>query len=217
MKTILVIGLGRFGTHLIRKFDELDDEVMAVDSSEEKINSIMPYVTSARIGDCTNEDTLKSLGIRNFDICFVCIGDNFQNSLEITSMLKEMGAKKVISKASTNIHAKFLLRNGADEVVYPERDSAYKLAKRCSVSNLFDYIELTDKISIYEIPIIDSWIGKSIVQVDVRKKYNVNILAVKRDDEIQSLPTADYIFRDNDHFIIIGAEHDVEKLLKQIR
>ena len=128
MKTILVIGLGRFGTHLIRKFDELDDEVMAVDSSEEKINSIMPYVTSARIGDCTNEDTLKSLGIRNFDICFVCIGDNFQNSLEITSMLKEMGAKKVISKASTNIHAKFLLRNGADEVVYPERDSAYKLA-----------------------------------------------------------------------------------------
>ncbi len=196
MKSILVIGLGRFGNHLLHKFYDLGDEVMAVDVNEEKVQAAMPYATSAKIGDCTKMDTLRSLGVKNFDICFVCIGEGFQNSLEITSLLHEMGAKRVISKANTEIHAKFLLRNGADEVTYPERDSAQKLATRCSVDNIFDFIELTKDTAIYEIPILESW--------------------VKNGTSIQALPGAEYVFNPDDHIIILGQNADVEKLLKKM-
>lgn len=216
MKSILIIGLGRFGTHLINKFHDLGDEVMAVDINEQKVQEAMPFVTSAKIGDCTKLETLKTLGIKNFDLCFVCIGENFQSSLEITSLLHEMGAAKVISKANTEIHAKFLLRNGADEVTYPERDSAFKLATRYSVDNIFDFIEISKNTAIYEIPISENWIGKSILKIDVRKKYHINILAIKNDNNIQALPGAEYIFRTNDHVIIIGHNADVEKLLKKM-
>lgn len=161
-------------------------------------------------------DTLRSLGVKNFDICFVCIGEGFQNSLEITSLLHEMGAKRVISKANTEIHAKFLLRNGADEVTYPERDSAQKLATRCSVDNIFDFIELTKDTAIYEIPILESWEGKSIVKIDARRKYRINILAVKNGTSIQALPGAEYVFNPDDHIIILGQNADVEKLLKKM-
>ncbi len=216
MKSILIIGLGRFGLHLVKKFYELGDEVMAVDLSEDRIQEAMPFVTSAKIGDCTKLDTLKALGIKNFDICFVCIGENFQSSLEITSLLHDMGAEKVISKANTNIHAKFLLRNGADEVTYPERDSAVKLATRCSVNNIFDYIELTKETGIYETPIPENWVGKSILKIDARKKYRINILAIKQGNSIQALPTAEYVFTGNDHIVILGHNEDVEKLLKKM-
>lgn len=216
MKSILVIGLGRFGKHLIRKFHELGDEVLAIDINEDEVNSVTPYVTRAFIGDCTKEETLNSLGVRNFDVCFVCIGGSFQNSLEITSLLKELGAKKVVSKAGTNIHAKFLIKNGADEVTYPERDSAFKLAARYSVDNVFDFIELTKDSSIYEIPVPHAWEGKSIMRLDIRRKYNINILAIKENDVIQALPSADYIFIGSEHIIILGHNNDVEKLLKKI-
>lgn len=216
MKSVLIIGLGRFGTHLLRKFYELGDEVMAVDINEGKVQEAMPFATSAKIGDCTKMDTLKTLGVKNFDICFVCIGENFQSSLEITSLLHDMDANKVVSKANTEIHAKFLLKNGADEVTYPERDSAVKLATRYSVDNIFDYIELTKDTAIYEIPILESWVGKSILKIDVRKKYRINILAVKNSSSIQALPSAEYIFRTNDHVIVMGTNTDVEKLLKKM-
>ena len=216
MNSILIIGLGRFGTHLIHRFYDLGDEVMAVDISEEKVQEAMPFVTSAKIGDCTKLDTLRTLGIKNFDLCFVCIGENFQSSLEITSLLHDMGAAKVISKANTEIHAKFLLRNGADEVTYPERDSAQKLATRYSVDNIFDFIELTKDTAIYEIPILESWIGKSIVKLDARKKYHINILAIKNNNSIQALPGAEYIFRTDDHVIVLGHNADVERLLKKM-
>lgn len=121
MKSILIIGMGKFGHHLCTNLAKLDNEIMVVDEKEEMLEDLLPIVTSAKIGDCTNEEVLRSLGIGNFDICFVCIGTNFQSSLEITSLIKEMGAKYVISKASGDIHAKFLLRNGADEVIYPDR------------------------------------------------------------------------------------------------
>lgn len=216
MKSVLIIGLGRFGTHLLHKFYELGDEVMAVDVDETKVQEAMPFATSAKIGDCTKLDTLKTLGIRNFDICFVCIGENFQSSLEITSLLHDNGAVKVVSKANTEIHAKFLLRNGADEVTYPERDSAVKLATRYSVDNIFDYIELTKDTAIYEIPILESWIGKSILKIDARKKYHINILAIKNSSDVKALPTAEYIFCTNDHIIVLGHNDDVEKLLKKM-
>ena len=172
MKSILIIGMGRFGHHLCRNLAELGNQIMIVDEVEERLEPMLPYVVSAKIGDCTNEAVLESLGISNFDICFVCIGTNFQSSLEITSMVKEMGAKWVVSKASRDIHAKFLLRNGADEVIYPDRDLAEKMAVRYSANHVFDYIELTDEFSIYEIPPMSQWVGKSIKELSIRNRYN---------------------------------------------
>ena len=130
MKSFLIIGMGRFGHYLCKELANLGNEIMAVDEEEECLTHCLPLVTSAKIGDCTQPEVLEELGINNFDICFVCIGTNFQSSLEITSLLKEMGASYVISRASTDVQAKFLLRNGADEVVYPERDIAEKAAKK---------------------------------------------------------------------------------------
>ena len=162
MKSVLIIGMGRFGHHLCMNMLNLKNEVMIVDIDEKKMEDLVPDVTSAKIGDCTNEEVLKSFGVGNFDLCFVCIGTNFQSSLEITSLLKELGAKHVISKANRDVHAKFLLRNGADEVIYPDRDIAERMAVRYSANHVFDYIELTDEYSIYEIPPVERWIGKSI-------------------------------------------------------
>jgi len=212
----LVIGIGRFGKHLSRKLIKIGNEVMVVDKDEEKLSELLPLAASAQIGDCTKEEVLRSLGISNFDLCFVCVGSSFQNSLEITSLLKDLGAKYVISKASRDIHIKFLLRNGADEVIDPEKDIAEKLAVRCSANNIFDYIELTKDISIYEIPPAESWIGKSIKEVNFRAKYHVSILATKVDDKISLLPSADYIFRPDEHLMVIGRHSDVERILRLI-
>lgn len=217
MKSFLIIGLGRFGKHLAEKFYELGDEVMAIDLNEERVQNIMPMVTSAKIGNCTNPDTMKTLGVGNFDVCFVCTGSNFQNSLEITSLLKELGAKKVVSKAGSDVHAKFLQRNGADDVIYPERDSSFRVASRYSIDNVFDYIELSKDMAIYEIPVAESWIDKSISQIDVRKKYNLNILAIKENNKITALPTADYIFYGSEHIVILGRNQDVEKFMKRCK
>ena len=217
MKSFLIIGLGRFGKHLAEKFYELGDEVMAIDLNEERVQNIMPIVTSAKIGNCTNPDTMKTLGVSNFDVCFVCTGSNFQNSLEITSLLKELGAKKVVSKAGSDVHAKFLQRNGADDVIYPERDSSFRVASRYSIDNVFDYIELSKDMAIYEIPVAESWIDKSVSQIDVRKKYNLNILAIKENNKITALPTADYVFYGSEHIVILGRNQDVEKFMKRCK
>ena len=166
MKTILLIGLGRFGRHVAMKLHELNHQVMAVDQDEEKVNRILPYVTSAQIGDSTNEEFLASLGVRNFDVCIVAIGDNFQSSLETASLLKEAGAKKVVARAARDIQAKFLLRNGADEVVYPERQIAVWTAIRYSSDNISDYIALGDDHAIFEIQVPDNWVGKTIGQLE---------------------------------------------------
>ncbi|WP_455792913.1 potassium channel family protein [Clostridium butyricum] len=216
MKSVLIIGIGRFGRHLARKFVDLGNEVMIVDIEEEKMSEIVSIVTTAQIGDCTNVDVLKSLGVRNFDICFVCIGDNFQASLEITSLLKEMGAKHVVSKANREIHAKFLLRNGADDVVYPEKDIAEKAAIRYSADHVFDYIELTPEYSIAEIPPVSAWIGKTIAEISVRGKYQMSILATKENGDILPLPKADHVFREEEHLIVAARKNDLVKLIKKI-
>lgn len=213
MKSVLIIGMGRFGHHLCQKFVELDNEVMIMDNREEALEDMLPFVTSAKIGDCTNVEVLKSIGIGNFDVCFVCIGTNFQSSLEITSLLKENGAKHVISKATRDIQAKFLLRNGADEVVYPDRDIAQKIAVRYSANHVFDYIELNSEYGIYEIPVMKEWIGKSIVEVNFRSRYKVNILGYKRGEETQLLPMADHVFEENEHLMVIGRKEDVRNII----
>lgn len=214
MKSILVIGMGRFGRYLSRKLIELGNEVMIVDKDEENLRDLLPIATNVQIGDCTKEDVLHSLGIGNFDVCFVCVESDFQSSLEITSLLKDLGARRVISKAGRDIHAKFLLRNGADEVADPEKEIAEKLAVRYSANNLFDYIELTKDVSIYEIPPAESWIGKSIKEVNFRVKYKVSILATKIGDQVFPLPSSEHIFRADEHLMVIGRHNDVEKILK---
>lgn len=214
MKTILIIGMGKFGHHLCNKLVELKNEVMVVDADEGKIQDLLPTVTNAKIGDCTNPEVLESLGVRNFDVCFVCIGTNFQSSLEITSLLKELGAKYVISKANRDIQAKFLLRNGADEVIYPDRDIAEKVAIRNSANHVFDYIELTDEYSVYEIPPRKEWIDKSIRQVDLRAKFHVSILGTKEEGKTKLLPPADHIFKAEEHLMVIGRKENIDKILK---
>ncbi|MBP1926067.1 trk system potassium uptake protein TrkA [Sedimentibacter acidaminivorans] len=216
MKSILIIGIGAFGRHLTEKMVDLKNDVMIVDRNETIIDDMSTIVTDAHIGDCTKEEVLRSLGVSNFDICFVTIGDNFQSSLEITSLLKELGAKYVISKASRDIQAKFLLRNGADEVIYPDKDMAKKLAIRCSAENVFDFIEITPEYSIFEIPIMKSWIGSSLQGIDVRKKYHINILTIKNGNNIMAVPKADYIFKEKDIIIVLGKSNDVIRLANQI-
>ena len=212
MKSILIIGLGKFGHHLCSNLAELGNEIMAVDIKEEVLEDLLSVVTSAKIGDCTNEEVLKSLGVRNFDICFVCIGTNFQSSLEITSLIKELGAKYVISKANRDIHAKFLLRNGADEVIYPDRDIAEKLAVRVSANHVFDYIELTEEYSIYEIPLMKEWAGRSIKDIDIRAKYHVNVLGTKTDGQLTLITEADYVLRRDEHLMVLGRNEDVARI-----
>jgi len=215
MKSVLIIGLGRFGQHLCRQMVERKNEVMVIDVKEENVEAMMPMVTSAQIGDCTNVEVLRSIGVANFDICFVCIGTNFQSSLEITSLLKENGAKYVVSKATRDIQAKFLLRNGADEVVYPDRDIAEKVAVRYSANHIFDYIEFNDEYSIFEIPVAEEWVGKSIREVNFRAKYQVNILGYKKGENITLMPMADHVFDDKEHLMVIGKVEDINRILKK--
>ncbi len=215
MKSILIIGLGRFGQHLCKKMVELKNEVMVIDINEENVEAMLPFVTNAQIGDCTKPEVLKSIGINNFDICFVCIGTNFQSSLEITSLLKENGAKHVVSKATRDIQAKFLLRNGADEVVYPDRDIAEKAAVQYSANHVYDYIEVNDEYSIFEIPVAEEWVGKTIKEVDFRAKYKVSILGIKKDENTKMMPMADHKFDQKEHLMVIGRIDDVERLLRK--
>lgn len=217
MKSMLIIGMGRFGHHLCENLCKMKNEVMIVDNREEAIEDLLPMVTSAKVGDCTNVEVLKTLGIGNFDICFVCIGTNFQSSLEITSQVKELGAKLVISKANRDIHAKFLLRNGADEVIYPARDVAERLAVKYSDNHVYDYVELDDEYSIYEICPLESWLGKTIREVDCRAKYQVNIIGVRRDGKMKMMSMADYVFKKEEHVLVIGQDKDVKKILRRLR
>ncbi len=214
MKSILIIGLGRFGKHMAQKFSEQGNDILAVDSDEDRVNAVLPFVTDAQIGDATNEMFVESLGVANFDLCVVAIGDNFQSSLETTSLLKDMGARFVLSRASRDVHAKFLLRNGADEVVYTEKETAERLAVKYGNDSVFDYIEINEDYSIYEIGVPASWVGKSILDKKVRTKYNISILATKRGKEIYPLPHPDHVFSETESLMILGRNEDVKRLIK---
>ena len=214
MKSVLLIGLGRFGRHMAEKLLEEGNEVLGVDICEERVNDAMDMLTNAQIGDATNELFVESLGVRNFDLCVVAIGDNFQNSLETTALLKDYGAPFVLSRANRDVHAKFLLRNGADRIVYPEKEMAQRMAVKYGNDNIFDCIELTDEYSIYEIPVPESWVGKSILEKDVRKKYGISILATKRLAPLYPLPGAEHVFAEDENLIILGHFKDVRAVIK---
>ena len=213
MKSVLLIGLGRFGRHMARKLQELDHEVLAIDDNEERVNEALSIVTNAQIGDATNEEFVKSLGVRNFDLCVVAIGDDFQSSLETTALLKENGAKFVLARASREVHAKFLLRNGADDVVYPESQMAEWAAVRYSSDHIFDYIELTEDYSTFETAVPVSWVGKTVVELAVRQKYRINILAIRRDGKVEPMPGPNHRFLLDETMFILGDNRDVQKFL----
>ena len=214
MKNILLIGLGRFGKHVAYQLNELGHEVMAVDENENLVNEILPYVTDAQIGDSTNENFLESLGIKNYDICFVTIGGNFQNSLETTSLLKELGAKMVISRAERDVQAKFLLRNGADEVVYPEKQLAKWAAIRYSSEHILDYIELQDDHAIMEVTIPPEWVDRTIGEINIRKKYNINILALKKDGKLDMSITPDTQLCRDESMLVLGKYASIQKCFR---
>lgn len=211
MKSILLIGLGRFGRHIAIKLDELNHQVMAVDNNESRVEAVLPYVRNAQIGDATNEDFIRSLGVRNFDVCIVAIGDNFQSSLETTSLLKELGAKMVVSRAARDVHAKFLLRNGADEVVYPEKQLASWTAIRYSADHIFDYVELDEEHGIFEISIPDAWIGKTVGELDIRKKYNVNIMALRCNGVLDMNIASETPLGDDQTMLVLGNIKNIQK------
>lgn len=217
MKTVLIIGLGRFGRHLATRMAELGNEVMVVDQDAEVVEKMLPIVTDAKIGDCTDEEVLRSLGVNNYDICFVCTGSSFQSSLEITDQLKVLGARKVISKADRDIQAKFLLKNGADEVVYPNRDIAEKMAVRCSMNNVFDYVELSQGYSIYEIPPLPKWVGKTVGEVDIRRQYSLSIISTKKDGKLDMLPGAMHVIEADEHLVVIGLQKDIDRVVGQFK
>lgn len=214
MKNVLLIGLGRFGRHIAIHLDSFGHQVMAVDINEARINKVLPYVTNAQIGDSTNAEFLDSLGIGNFDVCIVTIGSNFQNSLETTSLLKEMGAKFVVSRAERDVQAKFLLRNGADKVVYPEKQMAKWTAIRYTADHILDYIELDDKHAIFEVEVPREWVGKSVGQLDIRKKYDINILAIKENGSLSASISPETHLAEGSTLLVIGEYKALQKCFR---
>lgn len=213
MKSILLVGLGRFGKHIAKKLNELGHEIMAVDCNEERVNESLPFVTNAQIGDSTNPKFLETLGVRNFDACIVAIGDNFQNSLETASLLKELGAGHVIARAARGVQEKFLLRNGADEVVYPEKQLAVWTAIKCTSDHILDYIELDGEHSIFEVSIPEEWDGKTIVKLDIRKKYKINIMAIREDGNLNMNVTPNTVLTKDKTILVLGSQRAIQKCL----
>ena len=212
MKSILLVGLGRFGRHIAEKLNALNHQVMAVDRREGRVDAILPFVTNAQIGDSTNPDFLTSLGIRNFDFCIVAIGDDLQSSLETTSLLKELGAKLVVSRAASDVHAKFLLRNGADEIIYPEKQLANWVAIRYSADHIFDYIELDDDHAIFEVQVPKDWIGKTIGELDVRKKYGINIMGIKENGKMNLTVTPNMGITNSQTLLVLGTMKQIQRV-----
>ena len=211
MKSILLIGLGRFGKHIALQLSQLGHQVMAVDHVEERVEAVLPFVTNAQIGDSTNADFLESLGIRNFDVCIVAIGNDFQSSLETTSLLKELGANLVVSRATRDVQQKFLLRNGADEVVYPEKQLAKWVAIRYTADHIIDYVELDGDHAMFEVPTLRGWIGRTVGQIDIRKKYNINIMGLKRNGKLEMVVTPDTVLSGEATMLVIGEYKDLQK------
>ena len=211
MKQILIIGLGRFGLHIAKKLQEVHIQVLGVDSNEERVKVALPYVTNAEIGDATNQKFLGSLGVANFDVCIVAIGNDFLASLETTSYLKELGAKKVVARAARDHEENFLLRNGADAVVYPEKSMGNLTAIQWSSENVLDYIQVSKDFAVFEIEMPKDWAGKSIGEIDVRKNFKVNIIAVKSKDAGNVSLDSDYRFSEGESLYIIGKDKDIQR------
>jgi len=211
-KSILIIGMGRLGSHLAEKLQDLGHDVMIHDNKEERIASLATHFADARIAEYTHEDVLASLDVKSFDICFITVGDNLEASMLTTIKLKKLGAKYVAARARDDIQCELLKKIGADEIIYADGETADKLAIRHSGNSIFDYVALSDGYAIFEVPIIKQWAGKSIIELDVRKKYKINIIAIKRDGKLDPSPMPDFVFSADDHIFVMGKSKDVFKL-----
>ena len=214
MKSVLLIGLGRFGRGVAEKMNELHHQVLAVDKNEARVNAVLPLVTDAQIGDAASETFLSTLGVDNFDVCIVTIAEDFQSSLETTSLLKELGAKKVVARASSEVHRKFLLRNGADAVAYPEGQLAAWTATRHTTDHVLDYIALDGEYSIYDLSVPAEWNGKTVGGIDIRKKYNLNLLAVRENGHPNMAVTSETMLRENQSILVLGRWKDIQKCFR---
>lgn len=214
MKNVLLIGLGRFGRHIAMHLNEMEHSIMAVDKNEERVNKVLPFVTNAQIGDSTDAQFLRSLGVGDYDLCIVTIGGDFQSSLETTSLLKELGARFVISRAERDVQAKFLLRNGADEVVYPEKQMAKWTAIRYGSSHILDYIELDETHAILEVPVPKVWFGKTVGQIDIRKKYDINIMALKKNGRMNLSINPDTVMSEGATMLVLGEYKTMQKYFR---
>ena len=214
MKNILLIGTGRFGRHIAVQLSQLGHQVMAVDTNEERISDVLPYVTNAQIGDSTTAECVRSLGSGTFDVCIVTISGNFQNSLETTSLLKELGAKCVVSRAERDVQAKFLLRNGADHVVDPEKQVAKWAAIRYTADHIFDYIEIDEQHAIFEVEVPEGWVGKSIGELDIRRKFGINILGIKHSGKTDVSITPDTMLSKKATILALGEYKALQKCFR---
>ena len=210
MKSVLILGAGNFGSMLARQMCKQGYEIMIVDARDSLVNAVMPYVTDAQIGDCTNPSFLRSLGVDNYDLCVVTLSENFQTSLETTSLLKDLGAKRVISRAKNEIQEKFLLRNGADEVVYPEKQEALRLATKFASEQILDFLQFEGGYSVYEMAVPRDWFGKNLLELDLRKKHDLNLISVKSDGQV-SIPRPDHQFREGDVVYVVGELKNIKK------
>ncbi len=214
MKNVLLIGLGLFGKTVAEELYKLGHQVMAVDRDEKCVNDVLDYVTGAQIGDSTNADFLKGLGIDNYDVCIVTIRKDFQSSLETTALLKDLGAKFVVARATSNFHERFLLRNGADKIVFPEKQMAKWTAVRYSADHMLDYFQLDENLSIFEVDVPEKWVGKTVAEIDVRKKFNINIMGVFADGKISATIGPDTVFKAEHPILVMGNFKDVQKCFK---
>ena len=217
MRSVLLIGAGRFGRRIARRLNEMGVEVLAVDTDEERLKEALPYTTRVLVGDATSPSLMKTLGVSNFDECIVSVGEDFLASLEITSLLKELGAAHVIARAARDTQEKFLLRNGADEVIYPEKQMANWVALRAGSDHIFDYLELEDGYGIYEIHVPDSWIGRSIGELNIRYLYGINILAVKDGGNMNIAVGSEYRFEEGQTVLALGSSEDLYRCMNTLK
>ena len=214
MKNILLIGLGRFGPHMAQKLHDLNHQVLAIDKDERRVQDAMAYVTNAEIGDASDPALIDALGVAEFDLCVVTMGHDLQASLEITSLLKKRGAPFVLTRVARDAHAQFLLACGADEVIYPEKQMATWAAVRYSSNHIFDYIRLSPEYAIYETDIPDSWIGHTVVDLGVRQRYRLNVLAIRKNGQVMPMPGPAHEFVPDERVILLGSEKDLQKFIR---
>lgn len=211
-KQFVVLGLGRFGMSVATTLSEAGYEVMAVDKNEEKIQEIASFVIQAIQADATDADTLRSLGVRNFDIAVVAIGRDIQSSIMVTLLLKEMGVPYVVAKASSDLHEKVLNKLGADRIVSPEQDMGVRIANNLMSGNILDQIQLSREYSVVEIVALPEWKGKTIRELNMRNKYGINIIAIERNEDITITPGADFMLEERDLLVVVGANEQIQHL-----
>ena len=214
MKTILLIGLGKYGTHVAKSLSPLNVQVMAVDKSEDNLKNVEEFVTKAIIGNSSDIEFLRTLGINTYDECIVAIGDDFQCSIETVLNLKELNAKRITARASLESQEKILLKIGADEVVYPEKQLARWTALHCGANSIFDYMELDDGYAIFEVGVPEKWLNKTLAELNLRREYGITIIGVKINGKLRFILGPDFTFNENEKILVVGKQDDIKKCFK---